>query len=61
MDQKGGAFKVKGPIWLRLYVAAPENHAVKIDIVTKICPPNMPFAENVCIRPVYEMGMMPDG
>ena len=59
MDQEGGAFKVIDPIWARACVAVQEICAVKIDNVTKSCPQNMPFANNVCIQPVYEMGMMP--
>jgi hypothetical protein len=60
MDHEGGAFKVEVLIWARLYVAAQENRAVKIDIMTKTCLPNMLFADNVCIRPVYEMSIVPD-
>jgi hypothetical protein len=59
MDQEGGDFKVIGPIWARAYVAVQETCAVKIDNVTKSCSQNMPFANNVCIQPVHEMGTMP--
>ena len=49
MDQEGGLFKMIDPNWVRLYVATQEISAVKIDIMTKPCSLNMPFAEDVCI------------
>jgi hypothetical protein len=57
MDHEGGAFKVKEPDWGPRQRCSARNHAVKIDIVTKIRLRNVPFAENVCRSHGYEMGM----